>query len=212
MPMKRCEKGHYYDAHKHTICPSCGVPDLDIGVTRAVGSPRAGHDAAMHQPAGGGQQARQEAVWRTPRESDETVLAGFSGGGAEPVVGWLVCWEGGERGKDFRLHSEKNYIGRSEKMDVCLKNDPSVSRDNHAIVSYNPRNGVFKVHPGESRGMVYLNGNDVDTPQELKGYDMIELGGTRLIFVPFCSPRFRWTAGPCDHAGPGDDDKTVVMR
>lgn len=195
MPMKRCEKGHYFDANKHTSCPACGVPDLDLGMTRAVGIPSPGQDATVRYSPAEQRTSRQEAVWKPPQESEETVVVGQKRGVAEPVVGWLVCSEGGDRGRDFRLHSEKNYIGRSEKMDICLRSDQAVSRENHAIVSYNPKNGVFKVHPGEGRGMVYLNGDDVDTPRELTPYDIIELGETKLVFVPFCGDKFQWVTG-----------------
>ena len=30
MALKRCENGHYYDPKKHSTCPSCGIPDLEL--------------------------------------------------------------------------------------------------------------------------------------------------------------------------------------
>ena len=62
-------------------------------------------------------------------------------GGCEPVVGWLVCTEGGEKGRDFRLLAKINTIGRSERMDVCIKNDPAISRENHARIGYDQKHG-----------------------------------------------------------------------
>jgi len=107
-------------------------------------------------------------------------------------VGWLVCVEGADKGRDYRIRSEKNFIGRSEKMDIQISGDETISRENHAVVSFNPKNNAFKIHPGDGRGIVYLNGDDVDTPQELKPFDTVELGQTKLMFMPFCGERFQW--------------------
>jgi hypothetical protein len=112
--------------------------------------------------------------------------------GIDPVVGWLVCTEGGDRGRDYRLHSEKNFIGRSENMDVCIRGDETISRENHAIISFNPKNNTFKLQPGDGRGLVYLNEEDIDVPTQIKAYDVIEVGQTKLIFVPFCGENFKW--------------------
>ena len=37
-----------------------------------------------------------------------------------------------------------------------------------------------------------MNGEDVDVPTELKMYDVIELGQTKLVFIPFCGEKFHW--------------------
>ncbi|WP_207732236.1 FHA domain-containing protein [Heliobacterium chlorum] len=100
--------------------------------------------------------------------------------------------EGAELGKDYRLHSEKNFIGRSEKMDVVIRDDETISRENHAIVSYDPKKNSFRLHPGDGRGLVYINGEEVTIPIPIEAYDMIEIGETTLQFVPFCGDRFQW--------------------
>jgi len=122
----------------------------------------------------------------------ETVAVFQKSTGSDPVVGWLVCTKGPARGRDFRLHSEKNFIGRAPTMDVCIANDESVSREKHAIVSFSPKGDVFKVLPGESRGLVYLNGEEVDAPKLLTKGDKLELGETELLFVPLCGKEFKW--------------------
>lgn len=60
------------------------------------------------------------------------------------------------------------------------------------MISYNPRNRTFRIAPGEQRGIVYLNDEEVLTPMPLAPYDRIELGATKLLFVPFCGERFTW--------------------
>lgn len=110
----------------------------------------------------------------------------------DPTVGWVVCSEGADRGRDFRIKAEKNFIGRSTAMDICIAGDPRVSRENHAIVAFEPRNAEFRLYPGDARGLVYLNGRVVDVPVVLQPFDIIEVGDSKLVFVPFCGERFRW--------------------
>lgn len=108
------------------------------------------------------------------------------------VVGWLVCIKGPEKGKDFVLGSGRNFIGRSPSMDVSLMGDVSISRENHAVVTYNPRGNNFSISYGTGHGIVYLNGVEVLAPMKLEPYDRIELGETILSFIPFCTESFRW--------------------
>jgi hypothetical protein len=192
MAMKRCDQGHYYDADKHTMCPACGVPDLNIGKTRPLGA-QSQPEATWRAPATDeGKTIRHDASKVGPRDAGETVALVKKKAGIDPVVGWFVCVEGADKGRDYRIRSEKNFIGRSEKMDIQISGDDTISRENHAVVSFNPKNWTFKVHPGDGRGIVYLNGKDVDAPQEIKPYDIIEIGQTKLAFMPFCGEKFQW--------------------
>lgn len=178
MQLTRCDNGHYYDASKHTSCPHCGVQNLDIDFQKTVAR-RPEPSQARTGDSSAGEEAKTVGVFRKKM-------------GIDPVVGWLVCIEGPEKGRDFRLHSEKNFIGRSEKMDVAIVGDESVSRENHATVSFNPKKNLFRIFPGDSRGLVYLNDEEVITPVELKPFDVIEMGQTRLLFIPFCGDNFSW--------------------
>ncbi len=217
MALKRCENGHYFDPAKHTSCPSCGVQNINFEPTRkkedlradagvggggaagagaggAGGAAGAGAMVGSGGGAGGGSGARGAADAGRARAADEgkTVSLIHKKAGIDPVVGWFVCVEGVDRGRDFRIRSEKNFVGRSESMDVCIPGDETVSRENHAIVSFNPKNRQFKLHPGDSRGLVYLNGEEVDSPAPLKAGDHVELGQTKLLFVPLCGESFSW--------------------
>lgn len=44
--------------------------------------------------------------------------------GIDPVVGWLVCIEGAEKGKDYRLLGRINTIGRGEKSTSASRATP----------------------------------------------------------------------------------------
>jgi hypothetical protein len=204
MALKRCENGHYFDPGKHTACPSCGVQNINFEPTRqkdpsADAGPGVGLGPGAGAGAAGGAGAQTAArpspdAARAPRPSDDgkTVSLIRKKAGIDPVVGWLVCVAGADRGRDFRIRSEKNFIGRAETMDVCIPGDDTISRENHAIISFNPKSCQFKLHPGESRGLVYLNGEEVDQPSGIKAGDNIELGQTKLMFVPLCTDAFTW--------------------
>ena len=191
MAMKRCENGHYFDLEKHSSCPSCGVANLHIQATVAKGraglAPQARADLDSHTVARG--QAKPAAVEHDPGATAGVVRKKM---GIDPVVGWLVCIEGAEKGRDYRIRSERNFVGRGPKMDICIGGDDTISRDNHAVISFNPKKNAYLLTPGEGRGIIYLNGQEVAIPAELKAYDKVELGQTKLLFVPFCGNDFEW--------------------
>jgi hypothetical protein len=107
------------------------------------------------------------------------------------VVGWLVCLAGPDRGRDFRLHAEKNFVGRSSAMDVCVA-DETVSRDRHAMVIFDPKKQTFWAVPGDAAGLVYLNGDIVNAPTQMNPDDVLEVGQTKLVLIPFCGEKYSW--------------------
>lgn len=169
MSMIPCDKGHFYNDAEHGSCPYCGVPLNDATPLPPIPPTRSDHP---------------------PGPSGETIHLWT--GRSDPVVGWLVCVEGPDRGRDYRIHAERNFIGRDPTMDIAITGDRAISREKHAVISYNPRNRTFRIAPGEQRGIVYLNDEEVLSPMPLAPYDWIELGATRLLFVPFCGERFTW--------------------
>lgn len=178
MAMTRCPHGHFYDSSKHTSCPYCGVgEEPGEGKTRRVPTPPA-------------QDKPRPAPVRDPGATVAVFRDATSG--IAPVVGWLVCVEGPDRGRDYRLHGEKNFIGRSNAMDVAIAGDESVSREKHASVAFDPKEKSFWLLPGEASGLVYLNEQLVNAPAALKARDLIELGKTKLMFWPFCDDQIQW--------------------
>ena len=183
-PLTRCNNGHYYDAQKHHACPFCGVQnlELDIQKTMAKRPSTSGGEPAVTRPVGGA----------PAQDAGKTVGIFKRKLGMDPVVGWLVAVKGPDKGRDFRITSEKNFIGRSEAMDISIGGDESISRENHAVVSYNPKNNTFRLFPGDSKRLVYLNDEEVISSEVLSSYDTIELGETTLLFVPFCGENYQW--------------------
>lgn len=110
----------------------------------------------------------------------------------EPVCGWLVCVTGVKQGKSYGLRSGKNFVGRSDEMDVQILGDNLISRKNHTIIVYDEKKKSFVILPGDSAGIVYLNGEAVYTPADIKAYDAVEMGASKFLFVPFCGEFFGW--------------------
>ena len=127
-----------------------------------------------------------------PLDEGHTVSVVRKKTGIDPVVGWIVCVEGPDKGRDFRIRSEKNSVGRSDTMDISISGDETISRSDHAFIVYDPKRNIFRIQAGLSRGLVYLNDEEVISSDSLKPYDTINLGDSTFIFVPFCGEEFQW--------------------
>lgn len=110
----------------------------------------------------------------------------------EPVCGWIVCIQGARLGKDYKIREGKNFVGRSDDMDIQILGDNKISRRNHAILVYDPKKRNTVLLPGDASGIAYLNDEAVYTPMQLSPYDVIELGISKFLFVPFCGENFEW--------------------
>lgn len=201
--MTRCPEGHFYDPTKHNSCPWCALPaDMEGGEkTRPAGIASlppplpplpGGAMAGPPPPPPGAHPSPPPAPGFNPGATRRAAVEKL-GMKNDPVVGWLVCLAGPDRGRDFRLHAEKNFIGRSPAMDVCVAGDETVSRDRHALVIFDPKKQIFWVVPGDASGLVYLNGDIVNAPAPLQRDDMIEMGQTKLVLVPFCGEKYNWS-------------------
>lgn len=202
MSVTRCPNGHFYDSDKNSSCPWCGAANLDNDLTRNI--PMAEDDtektvaATNHIPAPADDGGEGKTVSLSASQTGTSAVEGATVAiirkktGIDPVVGWLVCVKGAEKGRDYRIHSEKNTIGRSDSMDIVIKGDETISRASHAFLMHNPKKNTFRITNGEGRGLIYVNGDDVSTYIELKPYDLIEMGESAFIFIPFCSDKFSW--------------------
>ena len=107
-----------------------------------------------------------------------------------PVVGWLVCVQGNDIGKDFRLHANFNPVGRGSNQDVCI-NDEFVSRE-HFVVSYDMVNNRYFADMGQGKSFVYINGYPLGARTQLKKGDQIKVGNTLLVFIPLEQQDVKW--------------------
>ena len=208
----RCDNGHFFDGGKYDECPHCNntkIPNVTVymretkteEIRRDNTAPefipepvRVSAEKPVEKPA----EKKPEPAPKAPRFFEEKPSNGHTvhyfqkAIGTEPVVGWLVCIEGVHSGEDFKIKSGRNFIGRSGDMNISLCGDRTVSRDKHAILTYDPKSNSFIIQPGESSELFYLNNEAVLVPSRLKLNDKITIGESELIFVPFCSEFFNW--------------------
>lgn len=204
MAITECGNGHLYDTNQYASCPYCngGGNVINFGVMNAGSESEysdirttIGKTEAISSYTGSGgsdKTVAPEGYRKKSEEINKTVGVFSKKINLEPIVGWLVCVEGPEKGKDYHLWARINTIGRSERMDVCIKDDQTISRENHARIAYDPKHNNFQLIPAESINNIYLNDEPVYIPAKLSAYDVIELGDSKMIFVPFCCDRFRW--------------------
>ena len=164
MILKQCENGHYYDPEKNESCPWCSMEN-------------------------GGELNRLDIQITPPldndlQQSEETCSI-------EPVTGWLVAVTGPHRGQDFRLVRERNFLGRGADNQICLPDDPEISRHNHCSVIYDPRSGKFVALAGEST-TTRLNNVTLSSSAELHDGDVLSMGKTDLCFISFCKEGRNW--------------------
>lgn len=209
MNLIRCENGHFYDAERFEYCPHCNQGSVstvlqdengDAMYTMPLDPPVSPTPAPMPAPTSAPAPAPEPApnglgalVSEVKTEDGGQATIGFWGDiENEPVVGWLVAIDGAHFGEDFRLKTGRNFIGRSGQMDIPLTKDPSISREKHAIILYEPKSNVFLVQPGDAKELFYLNDKVVLSATEIGANDILSLGETKLLFIPCCSDKFNW--------------------
>jgi len=115
----------------------------------------------------------------------------------EPAVGWMVCVEGVDKGRSFRLVKGNNTIGRpgNGKNYAVSLTDQGISRKGACgVIVYNEKTNQFFITPGDLTTNInpYLNDDILLSPQILSPRSVLEVAGDVLIFVPFCSDKFKW--------------------
>jgi len=123
---------------------------------------------------------------------DTDIESIISYGDVAPVCGWIVCVDGPRRGKDYKIRDGKNFVGRADDMDIQILGDVQISRRNHAVIVYDKKKNETVLLPGDANGIAYINGDACYVPTTLGAYDMIDMGESRFLFVPFCGEHFMW--------------------
>ncbi|MBQ8663199.1 MAG: FHA domain-containing protein [Eubacterium sp.] len=207
MELKRCVYGHTYDPSIYPECPECAkLKGETVPLDHAMfGAEDYGKTQPLHsptQPINHGQDHWADAS--NYKEADAysenyapTMPIGYQDSPDKakaqlPVTGWLVCIDGASKGSDYRIHEEYNYIGRSSKMDICIQGDPTVSRENHAIIAYDKLEKLFYIAPSGGGSIIRVNGKAVLSSMELNAFDKVSIGQSVFLFVPFCGERFDW--------------------
>ncbi len=150
-----------------------------IGTTRLVGFGSAPASPAAPSPRP--QQAKTQYV----REGSVDI---------EPVAGWIVIVRGPGRGGFRPVFVGMNSVGRGPDQRICLDfGDESISREEHAFITYDDETHTFYLQHGGKSNLVRLGGKPVLAPTELKPNDLFRIGNTTFRFVACCGPEFSWT-------------------
>lgn len=198
MKMVQCEKGHFYDQERSGKCPYCNNSGNDTSRTVAF-SQMADNDDSFTMPVND-DIGKTVAIMpgKSMADNDDDVgktVAIFKkkkNFKIDPVVGWLTAITGPEKGRDYRIHSDNNFIGRDSGMDICIDYDETISREKHAIISFDTRSLSFFLSPSEGRSIIRINDMPIYQTTKLNDFDRIELGETLLIFRSLCGENFSW--------------------
>ncbi len=203
---RRCANKHVYDADLYPSCPYCSGQGNNIQFDSFQGD--AGQTPGVTvMPGLGAHTYAEPMTYLNPEEVRKTVapqsyvdqqmrenrtVAVFQDTfSMDPVVGWVVCTEGFDQGKSYNLYARTNLIGRGEKADIVLE-DSTISKE-QVKLSYDERHNNFYLIPGDSTNTTYLNDAPLYVPTAVHPYDLIEIGRSKLMFIPFCSEKFRWS-------------------
>jgi hypothetical protein len=161
------------------------APGTVIGRTRLIGN----HGQQL-PPAGGG---LRSAAPTMKMGTAKTELIRGAGVETEPVAGWVVVVKGPGRGAFRPVYVGMNSVGRDPSQRVSLSfGDESISREEHAFITYDEEQRCFYLQHGGKSNLVRLGAGPVLTPAELKQHDLIRIGKTTLMFVACCGPDFSW--------------------
>lgn len=165
--LTRCPNGHIYDANTVTFCPECPIKGLELleGVTTT--------NVEVRPLARG----RFADIWPDPSSRK-----------IDPVVGWLVATDGPVAGRDFRIFSGMNTIGRHPHQVIAI-DDSSIRGARHAVLVFDCAFDRFYLTA--ENGSVSVNGSAITEAVELIPFSTITFGGSTLLFVPLCG-KYTW--------------------
>ncbi len=196
--MVTCENGHLFNPSEFERCPHCfgDAANKQVCVTVPERRNRVEHGIEEDIPCTPVVPPRAKSMMEVDASFDDeecvTVCAYKAESGFDPVVGWLIGLNGANRGEEYRIHAENNFIGRSSRMDICIRGDETVSRENHVRIAYEVSERKFFLVPGESRNIVRVNRKALLMSQELHPYDIIHIGAVDYLFFPLCGEKFDW--------------------
>ena len=145
------------------------------------------------QPIARGQGSRPGSDARTQllRGKQKVSRAKFQ---QDPVVGWLVIVGGPGLGAHRSIYEGNNTVGRASTQRVPIDfGDDAISSEEQAYIRYDSNDRSFLFVPNLAKtNVVQVNDQKPTGAVELKAMDVITMGRTQLVFVPFCGADFDW--------------------
>src|SRR5690606_18211719 len=116
----------------------------------------------------------------------------------DPVVGWLVVVGGPGLGAYRPIFEGNNTIGRSPNQRIPIDfGDDAISSEEQAYIRYDSAERSFLFVPNLAKtNIVSVNDKRPTAAIPLQAMDVITMGRTQLVFVPFCGPEFDWSELP----------------
>jgi hypothetical protein len=164
------------------------LPDADDPVTTGVVK-----GAAIADAGGKSGQVQESSQVQTQfvRGKQQVSRSNFA---QDPVVAWLVVVGGPGLGAFRPVFEGNNSIGRGPLNRIPVDfGDESISNEEQAYVRYDSTDRSFLLVPNLSKtNVVSVNNDRPAQPVRLSAMDLITMGRTQLVFVPFCGPEFDW--------------------
>ena len=164
MAIIQCKNGHRYDSAKFKECPFCKAESAAVN--------EESKDDFGHLGASIG--LMESTIDR------------------RPVVGWIVCVDGPEKGRDYRIRAGKNKVGRSWKMDISIAKDRELMPSDHAVISFSSESCSFQLEPGVPEAESFKNGKPLTQAVFIEENDRIKFGESEFVFVPYCKQGRLW--------------------
>lgn len=114
----------------------------------------------------------------------------------DPVAGWLVIVGGPGIGQYRPIFEGNNTVGRATSNRIPIDfGDDAISAEEQAYIRYDSADRSFLFVPNLAKtNVVSVNEKRPTGAVELAQMDVITMGRTQLVFVPFCGPDFDWAA------------------
>lgn len=184
MSIVKCQHGHFYDNVKHKECPVCKNDNYTNNDNPTISSNLFGFNGNANADA------QTEAIDKNVDDDQMTIPLYVIDNEYNPVVGWIISLTGAFKGKSFEIHNGRNFVGSSMSMDIVLTSDISIASENHFSIIFDNKTNRFYVMSGVSS--VFINGKRVTEPCEIFENDLISIGESNYIFVPYCKEGRNW--------------------
>jgi len=163
--------------------------DHDTPPTTGVVRQPVASAAAAPEPTDADTSAAQTQFVRGRQKVDRSDFA------QDPVVGWLVVVGGPGLGAYRPVFEGNNTVGRSATNRIVVDfGDESISNEEQAYVRYDSADRSFLFVPNLAKtNVVSVNEKRPTSAVKLSAMDLITMGRTQLVFVPFCGADFDWS-------------------
>ncbi len=113
----------------------------------------------------------------------------------DPVVAWLVVIGGPGLGAYRPIFEGNNTIGRTANQRIAIDfGDETISSEEQAYIRYDSADRKYLFVPNLAKtNVVQINDSKPTAAVELAAMDVITMGHTQLVFVPFCGEEFDWS-------------------